>query len=109
MDLAPLRELARDIEFAVHGVVADVGGVATRAIWLTEETDQVPITNDMQKASPRRQLALRRDEIPTGPARGTVITLEASGFVPAGSWLVDAASDQFADNGRVVVVPNPSP
>lgn len=107
MDLAPLRALARDVEFGVHGVPATVGGVPTRVIWLTEQTEQDPPTNELQRASSRRALAIRRDDIPTSPARGTVIDVEAQGFVPASSWVVDSTAELFSDHTRVMVLPSP--
>ena len=108
MDLTGLRALVRSINFATPGVPATVGGVSTRAIWLTPTTENPPAGNDFTRAEPRRSLALRRDEVPTIP-RGTVIYVTEPTQSTPRSWRVDSVEAVQSDHHRVVVVPHRDP
>lgn len=108
MNLAPLRSLAREINFSTHGVSAVVtipGGspVTTTVIWLTPVIEPSP-PGDFGRSEARRSLAIPRDDLPAVP-RGTRIAVTEHLQASPSSWAVDSMDAIFHDHHRVNVVP----
>lgn len=110
MDLAALRSLVRETNFAVHGVPAVVtppasASVETRIIWADREaTALVPGEGSFQRVEPRRIMAIRRDEVEAVP-RGTIVAVTEHLLDAPTGWKVDAMDQVESDHFRVVVVP----
>jgi hypothetical protein len=113
MDLGSLRALALDLNLAAHGVdvtvtrpAPDDTPIATRGIWMTWITEDVPAASDFQRREPRKVMALSRIVVPTVP-RGTLIVApppQGTGSVTQ-TWRVDGTERVEADHTRVFMVP----
>ena len=77
--------------------------VETLVIWLMSLTEPVPV-GDFGRSSPRRMLAIRRDDVPTVP-RGTLIEVTEHLLAAPTLWMVDAMESVQSDHHRVVVLP----
>jgi hypothetical protein len=108
MDLAALRDLARDIEFQTLGVpltvtVGEDDPIVSRGIWLTYQADQLPTSSPLQRSAPRKVMALRRDQVATAP-RGTLISAPAMVGGTTQNWVVDGYLEQRDDTHRVILI-----
>ena len=111
MDLGPLRALALQLNVSAHGVPAtvqleypDVGDpIETRGIWVTQFTESLPDSLELQRREPIKVMALRRDEVPTVP-RGTTIQAPEVMGGPVLGWKVDGMARVDNDHHRVVLV-----
>jgi len=108
MDLASLRSLVREVNFATHGVPAVVtiplgAPVSTRIIWLSPTTAPTP-EGEFGRNEARRSMAIRRDEVPLVPRETVVAVTEHLQSEPT-AWVVDGMDAIFHDHHRVVVVP----
>ncbi len=108
VDLAGIRALVREVNFAVHGAeavvtVPDAEPVSTRIIWMTPTTELLPTGNE-QRADPRRVLAIRRDDVPSVP-RGTTISVTEHLQNEPTLWTVDGILRIESDHVRAIVVP----
>lgn len=111
MDLGPLRALTLQLNLQAHGVdvtvtrpAPDDTPITTRGIWLTTETQDMPIATDFQRRDPRRVMALSRAAVPTVP-RGTEIEAPEKAGDALQTWRVDGLDSLQADHVRVVVIP----
>jgi hypothetical protein len=105
-----LRALALDLNLSAHGVdvtvtrpAPDDTAIATRGIWLTTETVDVP-AGEFSRREPRRVMALRRANVPTVP-RGTLIEAPEKSGDAVTVWRVDGIDRLEADHVRVIVLP----
>lgn len=112
MDLAGLRSLVREVNFATHGVPVPavvtppgVDPVETRIIWSDREAAQIPAEGAFRRAEARRLMSIRRDEVPQVP-RGTLVAVTEHLLDEPSLWRVDATERSESDHFRVVVVPN---
>lgn len=108
MDLAAIRAQVREVNFAVHGVAADVTvpngtPVATRVIWMTPEPVDVP-GDGFRRNATRRVMAIRRDDVPA-VTRGTLVAVTEHLLDDPIVWQVDSMDTVRSDHYRVVVVP----
>ena len=109
MDLQPLRDLVRDLNFDTHGIPVTVTppgepAISTRAIWLGPVVEDLPAGRDINRREPRRAIALRMDEVTDVP-RGTIIVpSEIIGGV-SGNWQIDGIESTERDHFRVIVTP----
>src|SRR5690242_9705076 len=119
MDFGSLRALALDVNFSVHGLPATLelatgDRVTTRVIWLTPESDAMPVDeargrwaqDTLQRRDPIRILAVRRSDVPRVP-RGSVVRVAESGGGPIRKWTVDGHERTEADHHRVTVLRDP--
>ena len=111
MDLAALRSLVREVNFAVHGIPAEVTPqpptdetVSTRIIWLQPLTDPQPPGSAFGRSETRRSMAIRRDDVPSIP-RGTMVAVTEHLQAAPSLWKVDSMEAVFHDHHRVLVVP----
>lgn len=112
MDLGPLRELVRDLNFEAHGIAVTVtppgeADIATRAIWLGPMVEDLPVGRDINRREPRRIIALRLDEVSDVP-RGTIIEPSETIGGVSGNWQIDGIESTERDHFRVIVVPETS-
>ena len=112
MDLQPLRELVRDLNFDAHGIPVTVtppneAAIATRAIWLGPLDEDMPTVRDLNRREPRRIVALRLDEVPDVP-RGTIIAPSETIAGVSGNWQIDGIESTERDHFRVIVTPETS-
>ena len=110
MDLAGLRSLVREVNFATHGVPAvvtppDAVPVETRIIWADRTPGEIPVGATFKRSEPRRLMAIRRDEIPQVPL-GTLVAVTEHLLISPSLWRVDSIEREEPDNIRVIVVPN---
>lgn len=113
VDLAAIRAIARDVEWNTLGVpVALPLGpdnndlderLEIQGIWLTFQPEELPGASSLQRAVPRKVMALRRDEVPTA-ARG--LWVEAPEMIGGAVkfWRVDGYLEQRDDHHRVILV-----
>jgi hypothetical protein len=111
VDLAALRSLAREVNFAIHGIPAEVTPqpptdetVSTRIIWLTPVTSPQPPGSSLGRSEARRTMAIRRDDVPSVPMGTQIAVTEHLQAAPS-LWKVDGTEAIFHDHVRVVVVP----
>ena len=111
MDLAALRSLVREVNFAVHGIPAEVTPqpptdetVSTRIIWLQPLTDPQPPGSAFGRSETRRSMAIRRDDVPSIPVGTLVAVTEHLREAPT-LWKVDSMEASLHDHHRVLVVP----
>lgn len=115
MDLSSLRALVRNLNFSAHGqdVTVDVEPepLATRGIWLTPETDDVPGGLDLHRRERSFVMAVPLANVP----HGTIIHAAASPMWadlidPPPSpgeilrWQVDGFPQVASDHTRVRLV-----
>jgi hypothetical protein len=105
-----LRALALELSRDVHGVDAtvtrpepDSEPIATKGIWITTTTEDVPLGVEFQRREPRRVMALRRADVPTVP-RGTLIVAPEKSGDDAVTWRVEGTERMEADHTRVIVI-----
>lgn len=108
MDLAGLRSLVREVNFATHGVPAVVtppgaDAVETRIIWAERTTLEIPVGGESLRREPRRVMAIRRDDIDQVP-RGTIVAVTEHLRTDPMFWKVDSTDRIEPDHIRVVVV-----
>jgi len=86
MDLSSLRALVRNLNFEAHGIgvvlEADPVNIATRGIWLSPETDDVPGGLDLRRRERSYVLAVPRLDT----TKGTIVLAPAS---PAWEQLIE--------------------
>ena len=110
MDTAALRARVLAVNLDVFGVpmtvtrpAPDNDPIATRGIWITPDTEGMPVGADYRRTEQRNVLALSRLDVPEIPT-GT----RAVGAGPAGgadrTWQVDGFAGLERDHIRVIVV-----
>ena len=109
MDLQPLRELVRDLNFDAHGMPVTVTppdgtAISTSAIWLGPLMEDPPAGRDINRREPRRIVALRLDEVTEIP-RGTIIVPSETIGGVSGNWQIDGIESAERDHFRVIVTP----
>lgn len=101
MGMGPLRELAHDIVFGHHGVVAVVtrpgeDAVTTTGIWGGPILEDLPVGREMAAREPRRIMALRRDVFDE-MERGTTIAAAETIGGTSRNWQVDGIETVESD------------
>lgn len=110
MDLSPVRALALDINFSVHGLdcrVTPIGEstIETRCIWTTPSTDASGF-DVLRRQEARRVLALTRLACPDVP-RGSIIEAPDRSGGAELRWRVDGVESAFDDHIRYYVIKDP--
>lgn len=109
MDLGPTHRLSRDVNFAVHGVVATVtspgkAAITTTGVWGGIEAVDQPYGRSFGTREPRRLLSLRRDEAPDVPLHSVIVASEDLGGTPR-NWQVDDVDETSRYTIRYLVIP----
>jgi hypothetical protein len=112
----PIRALAQDIGFAVHGVPAtltkphpdDDVVISATAVWVQPLDEQDPFGQQLKRREPRKVLALKRDAVGTEVPRGTVIVAPERTGDAARTWRVEGLDRVEVDLVRVIVTPQAS-
>lgn len=111
MDLGALRALVRDLNFEAHGIDITVSRtgidetpLATRGIWVTPITDDVPVGNEFQRREPIKVLAI--SSTIGGVPRGSIVMAPELSGGTIRRWRVDGVERQEVDHGRFVVLPD---
>lgn len=109
MDFGPLQQLALELNFDAHGVVATVtppgeSAIATTGIWLDARDEDMPVGTEYRGKEPRRVMALRRDEVPDAPLKTIIVAPETSGGV-ARNWQVDRTLSTKPNHVNVILIP----
>ena len=108
MGFGTLRERVVSRSFALFGVpitvtLPDSEPIATRGIWLTPETEEVPFGASYQRREPKRVMALKKSDVPTVP-RGTQIVAPEKDGDEMKRWRVDSFELAEPEHHRVVLV-----
>jgi len=105
-DLRPAIQSALDA-FGLPAVVTPPGGpsVETTAVWLPPVTVDHPIGQDLQRAEPKRVLALPYTPGVTSIPRGTVVVVPEMKDAAPASWKVDEVDRVNPDEWRMTVLP----
>ena len=111
MSLSSLRALVLEVNVAAHGMAVTVtvpGGVAveTDGIWMTPETEDVPVGMEFRRREGRYVLVLLRADVPSVP-RKTIVVGAPAGMDQTLRWMVDSTAKVESDRVYVVVVPSP--
>lgn len=109
-DLSAIRSLVLDVNLLAHGVdvtvtrpAPDDEPIVTRGIWMTTETEGMPIGSEFPRRDQRRVMALSRAAVATVPLGTLIVAPEKSGNAVR-AWRVDGFERQEADHNRVVVI-----
>ena len=112
MHFGAARALVLETNLAVHGFDVVVTRpapedtpIATRGMWLTSQTEAMPLSTDFQRRDPIRVLALSRLAVPTVP-RGTVILAPPKAGDDDQTWRVDGMAQEDPDKWHVTVLPD---
>ncbi len=123
MDLSPLRALVRNLNFSAFGCDVTIESappnvfdtIATRGIWLTPETDDVPAGLDLRRREPSYVLGVPLLDVPHGsivnapPSPAWADLLEpppSPGAILR--WQVDGFAGVEADHTRLRLVLAPT-
>lgn len=108
-DFGDARDLVLDLNIEIHGMdmtvtrpAPDDTPIATRGIWLTTETMEVPAGGGFVRREPYRVLAFSRRPVPTLPEGTLIQAPERMGGTPE-TWVVDGHHQTFADHYRAIV------
>jgi hypothetical protein len=119
MDLSPLRALVRNLNFSTFGVDATIesdppglfDSIATRGVWLTPETEDIPGGFDLRRRERSYLLAVPILDIPHGsivlaPASPTWADLLEPPPAPGEilRWQVDGFGSVEADHTRLRLI-----